>query len=240
MSEGRQRRIDLLGNVVEYEVTHSTDATEPRIDIDIHGVRVILPSRDATDPARLLEENATWVVEKTQQFDQYRERAPERRFEEGETFPYLGEQHRVVVETRPSSSVGEETLRLANHHVQQTSLRRALETLYRREARKRFERRTDQFAEKAGVQYEQIEIRNQRTRWGSCSTTGTLGLNWRLMMAPPEIIDYVIVHEITHLREPAHSDRFWSLVAEHDPDYEDHVEWLERNSSRLIFSPDDL
>lgn len=237
---GRRRQVDLLGKTVEYEVTHSSDATQTRIDIDIHGVRVVVPDGESVNPAELLEENATWVIEKTDQFEQYREKAPERNFDEGETFPYLGEQHRVVTESRPSSSVVDGTFRLAKHHVQQTSIRRALETLYRREARKRFERRADHFAEEMGVEYEQIEIRNQRTRWGSCSTTGTLGLNWRLMMAPSEIIDYVIIHEIAHLQEPDHSDTFWSLVSEHDPNYEKHTEWLRQNSSKLIFTEKDL
>lgn len=240
MSEVQQRRIDLFGKSVEYEVTHSTDATQVRIDIDIHGVRVVVPDGEVADPEKVLEENAAWVVEQTDQFEDYREKAPERQFKEGETFPYLGEEHRIVTESRPSSSVVDGTFRLAVHHVQQTSIQRALETLYRRQARKRFERRADQFATELDVTYQQIEIRNQRTRWGSCSTTGTVGLNWRLMMAPPDVIDYVIIHELAHLREPDHSEAFWSLVATHDPNYEEHVQWLERNSSRLIFSEADL
>jgi predicted metal-dependent hydrolase len=91
-----------------------------------------------------------------------------------------------------------------------------------------------------GVEYDKIEIRNQRTRWGSCSTNGILGLNWRLMMAPPEIVDYIVVHELAHLREANHSPAFWSLVAEFDPEYESHAEWLQRNSARLIFTEEDL
>jgi hypothetical protein len=59
-------------------------------------------------------------------------------------------------------------------------------------------------------------------------------------MAPPDVIDYVVVHEIAHLRESNHNEEFWSLVAEHDPDYEEHAEWLEEHSVRLIFSDDDL
>jgi predicted metal-dependent hydrolase len=91
-----------------------------------------------------------------------------------------------------------------------------------------------------GVDFEEIQVRNQRTRWGSCSTTGTLGLNWRLMMAPPRIIDYVVIHELAHLRESNHSNAFWSIVAEYAPNYEDHAKWLREHSSRLIFSEEDL
>lgn len=240
MSEVQLREIELLGRSVEYEVRSSSDATEPRIDVDIHGITVTIPDSEDVRPPEILKENAAWVVEKKRKYDSYREEIPERRFEPGETLPYLGEPHEIVTEQRPSSSIVDGTIQLAEYHVDTTSIKRALETLYRRNARQTFERRADHYASEMDVEYEQIEIRNQRTRWGSCSTTGTLGLNWRLMMAPMEIIDYVVIHELAHLREPNHSDAFWSLVAEHDPKYEEHLRWLEDNSVQLIFSEDDL
>lgn len=240
MAEAQQRTIDLLGNTVEYDVRQSSDATEPRIDVDIHGVTVVVPESEEVRLVELLRENAVWVVEKKREYDEYRKDVPERTHEEGAMFPYLGAEYEVVVERCPSSSVGDNTLRLAKHHVEETSVKRALETLYRRKARERFEERAAYFAEEMGVEYEEIEIRNQRTRWGSCSTTGTLGLNWRLLMAPPEIVDYIIIHELAHLRESNHTDAFWSLVAAHDPDYEEHARWLEENSTKLIFSKEDL
>ncbi|QZX99392.1 M48 family metallopeptidase [Halobaculum rubrum] len=240
MANSPVHEIDLLGESVEYEVRYSPDATEPRLDVDIHGVTVTLPESTESTPTELLQENAVWVTEKKRRYDSFREQIPERRFIEGEDFPYLGEDREVIVERRPSSEVDEETFRLAEHHVEDTSLKRALESLYRRKARERFESRAESFAVEMGVSYEQIEVRNQRTKWGSCSTSGTLGLNWRLMMAPPEIIDYIVVHELAHLRESSHGDKFWSLVGEYDPEYKDHAQWLEQNSTKLMFSEDDL
>lgn len=240
MAKTQRRRVELLGQSVEYELRQSDDATEPRIDVDIHGVTVVVPDSDEAHPEELLRENAVWVVEKKEKYDTYREKIPEREYDEGAMFPYLGDEHEVVVEQRPSSRVTENTLRLARHHVEDTSIKRGLETLYRRKARETFKERADYFAEEMGVEYEQIEVRNQRTKWGSCSTTGTLGLNWRLMMAPREIVDYVVIHELAHLRESNHDDSFWSLVAEYDPDYEAHAHWLEENSTELIFSEADL
>jgi len=240
MPETTARETELLGEAVSYDVRRSDDATEPRIDVDIQGVTVVLPQDSSEEPETLLVENAAWVVEKKRKYDRYREQVPERRFEAGATFPYLGEPHEVVVEQRGSADVIDSRLVLAQHHVEQTSVKRALETLYRRKARERFEDRADHYATEMDVKYEQIEVRNQRTKWGSCSTTGTLGLNWRLMMAPPEVVDYIIVHELAHLRESNHNDAFWSLVAEHDPDYESHAQWLEEHSTRLIFSEADL
>jgi predicted metal-dependent hydrolase len=240
MAKSQRQQIDLLGDVVEYDVRRSSDASEPRIDVDIHGVTVVIPESEEIQPAELLRENGAWVIEKKQRYDAYREEIPERNYEEGAIFPYLGKQYEVVIERRPSSEVGENTFRLAKHHVEETSVKRALEALYRRKARGIFEEQADHYASEMGVEYEQIEIRNQRTKWGSCSTTGTLGLNWRLMMAPLGIIDYVVIHELAHLRESNHTDGFWSLVSEYDPDYVEHSQWLEENSTKLIFSSDDV
>ena len=240
MPDARPREVGVLGRQIEYEVRRSSDASEPRIDVDIHGVRVVIPDSDDTRPEELLKENAAWVTEKVGKYDAYREQIPERRFEKGAVFPYLGEEHEVTVEQRPSSEVCDGEIRLAAHHVEQTSVKRALESFYRRKARERFEDRADHFAAEMAVEYKQIHVRNQRTKWGSCSTSGTLGLNWRLMMAPPEIVDYVVIHELGHLREANHNDTFWSVVAEHDPNYKDHAEWLREHSSQLVFSEEDL
>ena len=230
----------LAGHPVEYEVRRSGDATEPRIDIDIRGIQVVLPEGSDESPDALLTENLNWVLEKKRKYDAYREQIPDREFKEGERFPYLGEQYEIVVEQRPASQVIENEFLLARHHVEQTSIKRALETLYRRKAREQFGKRADHFADEMGVEYDKIEIRNQRTKWGSCSTTGTLGLNWRLMMAPPEVVDYILIHELAHLREQNHTDEFWSLVADHDPGYQEHASWLENNGTQLTFSQQDL
>ncbi len=240
MSETAPREVTLLGKNVEYEIRRSDEATEPRIDVDIHGVRIVLPEDASGDPESLLAENAAWVLEKKQKYDSYRDQIPDREFAVGETLPYLDAPHEIVVEQRRTSAVSDGTFRLAEHHVEQTSIQRALETLYRRKARERFEHRADHFAEKMDVEYNQIEVRNQKTKWGSCSTSGTLGLNWRLMMAPGDVIDYIIVHELAHLRQSNHTDTFWALVSEYDPAYQEHATWLEQNSTQLTFSDDDL
>lgn len=239
MAESATTTVELLGDRVEYEVRRSDRATKARIDVGIRGVTVVIPAGVDRDPDSLLLENAAWVVEKIAEFDTYRKQIPDRNYEEGEAFKFLGEPHEVVIEKRSSSDVEDGQLLLAEHHVEQTSVKRALETLYRRKARERFQDRADHYAAEMGVEYEKIEVRNQRTKWGSCSTSGTLGLNWRLMMAPPDVVDYVVLHEIAHLVEPNHNDEFWELVAPYDSDYAEHAAWLEENSAKLVFSEDD-
>jgi predicted metal-dependent hydrolase len=240
MAKARNREIDLLGNPVEYEVRHSADASEPRIDVDIHGVTVVVPESEDMRPSTLLKENAAWVVDQQQKYDTYREQVPDRTFEAGECFPFLGQDRELVIEPRSKHGLDEDAIRLRKSAVEQSSVKRVLENFFRSRARDYLTDRTDHYAERMDVDYEKLELRNQRTRWGSCSTGGTISLNWRLIMAPPEIVDYLVVHELTHLIEQHHRRGFWQLVGEHIPNYKEKSEWLEENSVKLIFSEDDL
>jgi predicted metal-dependent hydrolase len=78
-----------------------------------------------------------------------------------------------------------------------------------------------------------VSIRDQKTRWGSCSNRGTLSFNWRLVMTPPWVMEYVVIHELAHLFEPNHSKNFWALVARYTPDYKKARLWLRKNASAL-------
>jgi predicted metal-dependent hydrolase len=104
----------------------------------------------------------------------------------------------------------------------------------RRAARELVTMLAEDEAEVLGVSYRRIEIRDQRTRWGSCSPRGTLSFNWRLALAPLEVLDYVVVHELCHLREANHSPRFWRLVSERRPAWREQRAWLREHGPELL------
>ena len=89
-------------------------------------------------------------------------------------------------------------------------------------------------AEQLGVGFQRIRIGGQRTLWGSCSPRGTLSFNWRLVLAPAEVLDYVVVHELCHLRVPNHSGRFWALVEERRPHWREQRNWLREHGPELL------
>ncbi len=111
--------------------------------------------------------------------------------------------------------------------------REGLEKRYREAAKEYFPKRAAYYAQQLGVSYERIRIAEQKTRWGSCSSKGTLSFNWKLMLAPPKVLDYVVVHELCHLKEMNHSPQFWKLVEELMPDYKEYRKWLKENGSTL-------
>jgi predicted metal-dependent hydrolase len=92
----------------------------------------------------------------------------------------------------------------------------------------------DEEAPAIGVEPARVQIRDQRSRWGSCSTRGTLSFNWRLVLAPFDVLDYVVVHELCHLREPNHSRRFWKLVEQRRPDWRAQRDWLHEHGPELL------
>ncbi len=104
----------------------------------------------------------------------------------------------------------------------------------RRRARAEIEPLARLEAEELGLEFERITIRDQRTRWGSCSTSGTLSFNWRLVLAPYEVLDYVVVHELCHLAVHDHSRRFWRLVERARPEYREQRDWLARHGWELL------
>ena len=106
--------------------------------------------------------------------------------------------------------------------------------VYIRKAKETITKRVSYFARLMGVSYRNITIREQKTRWGSCAANGNLNFNWLLILAPPEVLDYVVVHELCHRREMNHSQAFWKEVEKILPDYRERQKWLKDNGWRLM------
>lgn len=109
-----------------------------------------------------------------------------------------------------------------------------LTKVYKKQAKQYIYERVEYYLPLTGGAYRAIRIGDQKTRWGSCSSNGTLSFSWRLMLAPPRVLDYVVIHELCHLTYMNHSKAFWDKVESIDPDYREHRQWLKENEEKLI------
>ncbi len=122
---------------------------------------------------------------------------------------------------------------VVNLNARNGQLNLVLEAWYRQQAERLIKKRADELCPRLGVTYGRLSIRGARTRWGSCSRKGNLNLNWKLMMLPEPVIDYVVIHELAHLKEMNHSKKFWDLVAEHCPQWRKHGKRLKDHAAEL-------
>ncbi len=235
-----KEKINLLGEKIEFKTNKSKNATKPRIDVDMKGIRVIIPEGDQTNPEELIRNNARWVLDKKDKYEKYWRKAQIRIFEEGEKFPYLGLPMPIHLENVSENKISNSRIVLSKSKVEKSSIKEEIEKLYREKARDLFTVKVKKYSKQIDVDYNKIMIWNQRTRWASCSSKKNLSFNWRLLMAPEKIIDYIVVHELAHLIEKNHTKEFWNIVEKYIPDYEQREEWLKENGIRLIFTKDDL
>ncbi len=225
---------------IDYEVSISNKANKPRIDVNIHGIKVVIPKGIDLKPEELIDRKRDWIEKKQRKFDELRSRVPERTFEEGAEFPFKGEQLEVVVAEIDNSRIDSNHFLLAESQVKKNGIKDELESLYRKEARKFIQEIVDEYTEKLSVEYDTLRIKNQKTLWGSCSSKNNLNFNWRIIMAPPEMAEYVIIHELCHLREPSHSPKFWRLLNNYCENPREKSRWLKKHSVELIYTEEDL
>jgi predicted metal-dependent hydrolase len=235
----RATREALLGEVrVAYAFTRGARRTIGFV-IGVDGLSVRAPRWVALgDVDQAVRDKAGWILRKLAETRQRHERIEAARIDwhDGTVLPFLGRS--VMVRLDPSRPTGRggggatlddappgdaaapRVLRLAlASDAAPEFIRDATRAWLMRQARRLFIDRLDHFAPRIGVQWKQLGLSNASTRWGSASSTGAIRLHWRLMHFPPDVIDYVVVHELSHLRVMDHSPRFWATVAAVMPDY---------------------
>ena len=237
--------IKLGHRIVPYQIRESKRARYVNFRIDSEkGLEVVIPSGSRVlNLDDLLRERQMWILKHLRRFDQIKANTEQRQFISGEVLPFLGDDHELdIIHTKAGKRTT--VARQANFirvrvradvpaAKQTDEIRTALENWYRRQARTYITERTAALAAEHGFEYQKVKIRGQRTRWGSCSSKGNLNFNWKLMMVPPAAVDYVIIHELCHLRELNHSAYFWALVEDLCPNYKYWVRWLKEHSPQL-------
>ena len=174
-----------------------------------------------------VDSHALWIEKKRAQARTVIS-SPPKQFIPGEAFLYLGQSYALeVVKGQKKALLLDGNFKLAEQA--QGIAQKTFQDWYRKEARKLITEHVNLFAEKYDFQYKKIRISSARTRWGSCSPSGTLSFSWRLVLTPMEVVDYVIIHELVHTVVHNHSKRFWKRVEKILPDYKEYNKWLRKN-----------
>jgi len=183
----------------------------------------------------VVQQQAEWVRSRQEAARQRAAAAPPKAFVEGEIFNYLGQPYRLVIANaaRPALALDAQAGQFRLARAAQPGVAALFEAWYRRQARQVFTERVAFYARQIGLQPQKLRISSARTRWGSCSSRGTLSFTWRLVMAPLPVIDYVVVHELCHLQVRNHSKDFWNKVRAIMPDYKERARWLRVNGHLL-------
>ncbi|MCB1386828.1 MAG: M48 family metallopeptidase [Nitratireductor sp.] len=231
--ENRDRHLEVDGERLSVRV--QLHPTSKRITLRLmpggDGLKITMPAHVSDQELdAFLARNRQWVSVRRARLP--KPMAPDA----GQTILYRGVEHRIerldrlrgLVEVREID--GEPVLVVPGGEGQ---LGRKLRDFFKRRARSELDAAVARHCQALGVRARQIRITDTTSRWGSCSTTRTLSFSWRIILAPPEVLDYLAAHEVAHLREMNHSPRFWSLVRSICPGMETHKAWLKRNGNRL-------
>jgi predicted metal-dependent hydrolase len=228
------------------------------IKINDHSVAVVRSARRKTIAIKIQDGNVTvhlpklmplwlakqfvmrkqqWIEDKLKNFQQ---RPPKRQFIEGELQPFMGEQYPLHIIQEPQRQRlhvlldQQKMVIMAPPNVTALQIRQALTRWYRRQAESLLPERVKQLAEQTSLRPNQVQIKSYKARWGSCTMRGDIQLNWQLVQATQSINDYVIIHELCHLRQHNHSKAFWDLVEQFDPNFREHRRWLKQHGHQLV------
>lgn len=227
------------GQEIPYFVEVSKRSRKIRISVDPErGIRLVVPHENfVREGERFLGEQLPWVSQKWREVLRRREKHKEL-FEpllEKSEVQYLGKTYQLVIEVGEKHwpPVQVEDNALVIYCVSEVLAEKILERWYRQQAKAVITGSLEYYRAQMNLKYNDLTIKDQKTRWGSCSSEGNLNFSWRLILSPKAVLDYVVIHELAHLVEMNHSSRFWALVERYCPDYKKCRKWLKENGVSL-------
>jgi hypothetical protein len=231
------RHYELDGEILPVAVKEHARAKRLtlRLDRTGRGLKVTVPPKTSRRPVEnFLSRQAGWIATQLVKQPASQEIGSET------TIMYEGMLHEIVHhEGRGTTHIRQDVsenakLRPALHvYAGKSHLKRRVKDFLKRQARQRLLDLSRRHAATLGVSFSKLQIKDTTSRWGSCSSTGTLSYSWRIIMAPPQVLDYLVAHEVSHLVEMNHGPNFWALVEELCPDYQRHRNWLRKNGDKL-------
>jgi len=180
----------------------------------------------------IIEKHKLWVAGRIKNYQ--KNKFQKASFKEGEVFRILGKEY--VLKFRKGQynpTIKDKEIHIDGEAHKDIGI--VFEEWFKYMALRFFNKRANLFFNYLKIQHRALKISNAKTRWGSCSSRGSINISWRLIMAPIDVIDYVILHEIAHIKQANHSHKFWTIVENVMPEYKNHKKWLKENGHTLNF-----
>lgn len=231
-------------DTIPYTINWSERRKTVSISVDAEGVYVTAPADTTTEKIKeIVYQRATWIRAQLFHFNEMIDESHQRSFLSGEKLPYLGRQYRLKVMkcaniSEPSFKFQQGTfIAMMSEQIAEEQHRDVLLPLYEQWIKEKGEafvrNRITRFTIKLQQEPSTIKIKDQQQRWGSCTAKGQVLINWRILLAPVSVIDYVLAHELAHLKYMDHSKAFWDTLGMLVADYEERKEWLRVNGKTL-------
>jgi predicted metal-dependent hydrolase len=226
------------GNGFVAQVSRTDRSKSATIKVEEGTVVVVVPRTLTPERIKkLLDDKTQWIKQKIALHPQAKI-ATEKQYVSGEAFSYLGRNYRLKVtegELTPIKLVqGCLAISVPKDESQHRMIRYALTSWYRRRAELKLREKLIRYSPIVGVETNGYKVKSFQSRWGSCTPRGRVDFNWKIIMAPNRVVDYVVVHELCHLKQHDHSPQFWKLVESIMPDYAECKEWLRVNGASLM------
>ncbi|NLI59245.1 MAG: M48 family metallopeptidase [Clostridium sp.] len=230
---------------IQYKIVRSNRKTVAIQLLEDGNVKVSAPfSVTKKQIDEIIKDKISWILKKQEELKRiYIEKNIDRKFEDGEKISYLGKEFSLKIikakeYIQPKVVIDNDNMVIyINEKFIDKDAKENIRNIIKKWLVERFRDvavdRIKKYSFLIGVNPTKITIREQKTRWGSCSSKGNINLNWKLVMAPMEVIDYVIVHELCHMIEMNHSKNYWNIVSTVMPDYKNHRKWLKENGHKL-------
>jgi predicted metal-dependent hydrolase len=210
--------------------------------IERNGIVTVRPPKDYSPEMvdAVVDSKRMWIYRNLAEWKDLNASTVAREWVNGETFLYLGRAYRLSIVANQDANLmlKEGRFCLSRKLIDSggiQSAKKAFEDFFIEKGTNRFTERVDYFSPKVGVKVSGIKVKDMGYRWASCGVNGVLNFHWKCMMAPPKIIDYIVVHELCHLRESNHNDAFWNEVDKVMPDYRERKDWLKLYGASLDF-----
>jgi hypothetical protein len=229
---------------IPYYIIKSKRIKTSEIIVDSDRVTIRTPlNKNLSEIRRIVSDKASWIIKKQKEYKEAIPQIIKPTFEEGSTLPYLGRNYplRILKENHSENNIdlidGEFIIRIKSSK-ETTDSKTVIKKLYEgwliQNAQSLFKHKVEEYSEKLGVQPDKVNLKNLKNRWGSMTKEGSLNLNINVLKAPEDIIDYIILHELCHLKIKEHSHHYWDYLRRYMPDYQQKIDWLKVHGAILV------